>query len=226
MNEIIIYAVLALIVGAMLFSVLGKNVGEDTESGPKQKPILENFGLEEPPQPRATAPEFEGPAAEGLKAIHAADASFTVDGFIDGAKAAYGMILEAYADGEKDTLKGLLNTEVTQAYYDAIDERVEKELTQTTDLARLISAEIVTASRTGKTGRIGVVYLAELATALVDKSGEVVSGDLDVLSRVKEVWSYERKLGSKNPNWVLCSVEPHDTLKGDTDGPDHSPDTE
>lgn len=225
MNEIILYAVLALIVGAMLFSVLGKNVGEEQDDQSKKKPILENFGTEEPPAPRQ-APTFEGPAAEGLTAIHAADANFTTETFIDGAKAAYGMILEAYADGDKETLKDLLNTEVRQSYMDAIDARIEQNLTQTTDLARLISAEIVTASRTGKTGRIGVVYLAELATALVDKNGEVVSGDLDVLSRVKEVWSYERTLGSKNPNWVLCSVEPHDTLKGETDGPDHSPDTE
>lgn len=230
MNEIILYAVLALIVGAMLFSVLGKNVGDDSETRPDEKPPLESFTAFAPiPNRQDTKVEertFEGPAAEGLKAIHSADASFSPEEFIDGAKAAYGMILEAYADGDKDTLKGLLNPEVKQAYYDAIDARIEQDLTQTTDLARLISAEIVTASRAGKTGRIGVMYVAELATALVDKNGEVVSGDLDVLSRVKEVWSYERTLSSKNPNWVLCSVEPHDTLKGDTGGPDHSPDTE
>lgn len=230
MNEIILYAVLALIVGAMLFSVLGKNVGEDSETHPDEKPPLETFARLAPiplgQDKKLDEPKFEGPAAEGLKAIHAADASFTADGFLDGAKTAYGMILEAYADGDKDALKTLLNAEVGQSYCDAIDTRIEKELTQTTDLARLVSAEIVTASRIGKTGRIGVVYLAELATALLDKSGEVVSGDLDVLSRIKEVWSYERTLGSKNPNWVLCSVEPHDTLKGDTGGPDHSPDTE
>ncbi|PHR91607.1 MAG: hypothetical protein COA69_10440 [Robiginitomaculum sp.] len=235
MQEIILYAVLALIVGAMLFSVLGKNVGQDSDQNSDQnsdknkRPILDPENLLrnlEPKDASAPAPEFEGPAAEGLKAIYAADKEFSVPVFLDGAKTVYGMILEAYADGDKDILENLLNAQVKEAYYAAIDEREEKDLSQTTDLARLVSAEIVSASRTGKTGRIGVVYLAELATALVDKNGEIVSGDLDVLSRVKEVWSYERTLSSKNPNWVLCSVEPHDTLEGETDGPDHSPDIE
>ena len=225
MQEIILYAVLALIVGAMLFSVLGKDVGQGPESALDPKEAIEKLGMGAKPEnvPDVT---FEGAGAEGLQAIHAADNSFSKKGFLDGAKAVYGMILEAYADGDKDTLENLLNAQVYTSYSEAIDSRDEKGLTQTTDLARLMGAEIIGASKAGKTGKISVLYEAELATALVDKNGEVVSGDLDVLSRVKEVWSFERTLGSKNPNWVLCTVEPHDTLEGETDGPDHSPDTE
>ena len=225
MQEIILYAVLALIVGAMLYSVLGKNVGQGSESAVDPQDFLDKFGPGDKPVPEPE-PKFDGPAAEGLSAIAKADPNFTRAGFLDGATQAYGMILEAFADGDKETLAGLLNDEVNQAYCAAIDDRAEKGLSQTTDLARLISAEIVGASRIGKTGNIRVAYHAELATALTDKSGDVVDGDLDMLSRVKEVWSYDRTLGSKNPNWILSSVEPHDTLEGDTGGPDHSPDTE
>ena len=224
MQELILYAVLALIVGAMLFSVLGKNIGESLDTPLDPQDALDKF-KDKPKLVPNPEPEFEGPAAKGLKDIYAADASFTVPVFLDGAKTAYGMILEAFADGDKETLKDLLNAEVRKSYTAAIDERTAKKLTQTTDLARLISAEIVTASRTQKTGRIGVLYKAELAAALLDASGEIVSGDLDILSRVAEVWSYDRTLGSKNPNWVLCCVEPHDVIDGHTDGPDHSPDT-
>lgn len=223
MQEIILYAVLALIIGAMLYSVLGKNVGQDPDTAPALKLANTDSGGDKPIQDNE--PLFEGPGSEGLTAIHAADQNFTTAGFLDGAKAAYGMILEAYADGDKESLEGLLSSDVKTAYYDAIDDRAAKELTQTTDLARLVSAEIVDASRSGKTGVIKVSYLAELATALVDKAGEVVSGDLDVLSRVREIWSYERTLNSKNPNWILASVETHDVLAGDEGAPDHSPDT-
>ena len=117
---------------------------------------------------------------------------------------------------------GLLNDEVKETYFSAIDAREAKGLTQTTDMARLISAEIIDAGRSGKTGSISVLYVAELATALSDKNGEIVEGDLDILSRTEEVWRYERTLGSKNPNWILSAVEPHDG--GDDDGVDHSPD--
>jgi len=223
MQEIILYAVLALIVGAMLYSVLGKNVGQGPDTA---NPIKEVQASPNDFTPEMPEPAFTGLGAEGLTAIRDADPQFTSAGFLDGAKMAYGMILEAYADGDKDALSDLLSADVKESYYAAIDERAAKNLTQTTDLARLISAEIVEASRSGKTGMIKVSYLAELATALVDKNGEVVSGDLEVLSRVREIWTYERTLKSKNPNWVLASVEPHDTLEGDSSAPDHSPDTE
>lgn len=224
MQEIILYAVLALIVVSMLYSVLGKDIGHGSETSLDPKDILDKIASKSDGQD--VEPEYEGPGAVGISAIRKADANFTVSDFLDGAKAAYGMILEAFADGDKETLAGLLSADVNQAYVDTVDDREKKELRQTTDLARLISAEIVDAERSGKTGRIKVLYVAELATALLDKSGDIVDGDLDVLSRVREVWSYERTLASKNPNWVLSSVEPHDTLSGDKGGPDHSPDTE
>lgn len=224
MQEIILYAVLTLIVGAMLYSVLGKNVGQGPEAAVDPKDLLDK--INNITEKADAEPEFQGPGAAGLQAIRAADSNFVLHDFIEGSKAAYGMILEAYADGDKETLDGLLSNDVKESYFTAIDDRVEKELSQTTDLARLISAEVVEAERKGKTGRIRVSYLAELATALIDKNGDVIDGDLDVLSRVREIWSYERTLSSKNPNWVLASVEPHDVLSGDTKAPDHSPDTE
>lgn len=222
MQEIILYAVLALIVGAMLFSVLGKDVGfkgDEDVAEDFAKALGENLK----PAPPEAEFKYEGPGAQGLALIYKADRNFSVGRFLDGAKQAYSMILEAYADGDKETLKMLLNPEVYKAYEAAIDERVAKGLRQTTDLARLIDAQIVGASRDGKTGRIDVLYDAELATAILDENGNVVDGDLETLSRIKEVWGFERTLGSSTPNWILCSVEPHET-SGDENAPDHSPD--
>jgi predicted lipid-binding transport protein (Tim44 family) len=224
MQEIILYAVLTLIVGAMLYSVLGKDAGHGSEQNIDPKDVLDKLNVGQ--EGRKPEPAYEGPGAKGIAAIQAADPGFTLAGFLDGAKAAYGMILEAFADGDKETLEGLLNADVKQAYFDAIDDRQAKELRQTTDLARLISADVIDAERLGKTGKIRILYLAELATALIDKNGEIVDGDLDVLSRIREIWTYERTLSSRNPNWILSSVEPQDNLSGNEDGPDHSPDTE
>lgn len=222
MNEIILYAVLALIVGAMLFSVLGRDVGHGADTPLDPQGLVDRFRK---PVGEEVPPDFDGPAAEGLKKISDADPGFTVAGFLDGAKAAYGMILEAYADGDRELLGKLLSKQVQKTYFAALDAREKKELTQTTDLARLLSAEIVGADCSDRTGRIDVAYTADLATMLADTNGDIVDGDPDVLSRVSEVWSFERTLASKNPNWLLASVEPHEVEAGQEAGPDHSPDT-
>ena len=239
MSDILLYAILTIIVGGLLYSVLGKDVGQDPQKKPGQKPsgqgkdandVLDSFfgkpdGEKRPSKPEPQKPSFIGPAAEGLGKIAAADANFSLPQFLDGAKGAYGMILEAFAAGDKDTLAALLTDEVKDSYFAAIDDLASKDLTQVTDLARLIDAEVVSAEKSGKTGVIRVAYFAELATALTDKDGNVVEGDLDMLSRVREIWSYERTLNDKNPNWKLSSVEPHTSNTPDKDAPDHSPDT-
>ena len=238
MQDIILYAVLTIIVGGLLYSVLGKDVGQDPSKKPNRDPqkgkdandILESF-LNNPNAEKNQSirkpekPAFSGPAMEGLEQISAADTTFNLSQFLDGAKGAYGMILEAFATGDKDTLEALLTNDVKDRYFDAIDDLSAKGLTQTTDLARLIDAEVVSAEKKGKTGIIRVAYAAELATALTDKDGNVVEGDMDMLSRVREIWSYERALKDKNPNWRLSGVEPHTSDNPDADGPDHSPDT-
>ncbi len=232
MQEIILYAILTIIIGGLLYSVLGKNVGHgsDNNSGGKSgdpKDILDSFmdRSRQADKPAPQKPTFIGPAAEGLSQIAASDASFSLPQFLDGAKGAYGMILEAFAESDKDTLAALLTDEVKERYFAAIDDLAEKGLTQQTDLARLIDAEVVSAEKNGKVGIIRVAYFAELATALKDKDGNVVEGDLDMLSRVREIWSYERNLKDKNPNWKLSGVEPQTSNNPDANGPDHSPDT-
>lgn len=238
MSDIILYAILTIIVGGLLYSVLGKDVGQDPTRRPAKKPgqkhdandVLDNFlakpeSEKRPAKPEPIIPESAGPAVEGLRQIAAADTGFSLPQFLDGAKGAYGMILEAFAAGDKDTLAALLTDDVKESYFAAIDDLAAKGLSQTTDLARLIDAEVVSAEKSGKTGIIRVAYFAELATALTDKDGNVVEGDLDILSRVREIWSYERKLGDKNPNWRLSGVEPQTSNNPKADGPDHSPDT-
>ena len=206
MLDVIIYFVMAAIVCTMLYMVLGKQVGE-----PPETPMT---GTE--PQPRDIEQEmrdvrrsrhFEGDAGEGLRAIAGADDGFDPDEFIDNAKAAYAMILDAYAEGDKETLEMLLAPDMYAAYVEAIDGRDAQGLSQTTDLARIIRADYVSADLSGKTASITVEYEAEIASALTDKDGTVVQGDLDRLAKVTELWSYSRTAGGATPNWLLTGVE-------------------
>jgi len=220
MYDVILYAAIATIVCVMLYSVLGKSVGR----GPDDDSDLPDFitGKDEASTPKFVAPVYDGPNVPGLDGILKLDGNFAPLGFLDGARVAYPMILDAFADGDKEQLKPLLSPDVYKVYCDAIDDREEKGLRQITDLARLKGAEFVRAETKGKTMRISVRYKAELASALVNSDGETVEGDQDTLAHINEIWTFTRKAGSSDPNWTLADVEPSE---GDELAADPTPDT-
>ncbi|WP_427453399.1 Tim44/TimA family putative adaptor protein [Litorimonas sp. WD9-15] len=221
MFDVMIYAALATIVCVVFYSVLGKQTGFGGTPDEKVDPVA--FGMEDvnkKPEPEAGPdPEIE---RLGLSAITRLDPSFSIANFMNGATAAYSMILEAYAGGDRDMLKDLLTPETFEIYDEAITAREKAGQTQVTDLGRLRKASIKSARTEGSVAHIRVLYEADLTSALRDSGGNVVQGDPDVLSSVSEVWEYERDLKGKDLNWRLAEVEPSE---GDDMKADPSPDT-
>ena len=220
MYDVILYAAIATIVCVMLYTVLGKSVGR----GPEDDADLPDFitGKDKVETPKFVAPVYDGPNVPGLDGVMKLDSEFSPSEFLKGARVAYPMILEDFADADKDQLEPLLTDEVYKVYCGAIDDREAKGLRQVTDLARLMSAKFVRADTQGKVMRISVRYEAELASALVDAEGETVEGDPDTLASINEIWTYTRTAGSSNPNWRLADVEPSE---GDELAADPTPDT-
>lgn len=218
MYEVILYAAIATIVCAVLYSVLGRSSGDDPSGG--LDPITFRNDVVEKPQQREKS-RVDSVHIEGLNDIMKADPSFVEREFLDGAQAAYSMILEAFAEGDRDTLKGLLSADVYAAYETAIDDREAQDLTQVTDLARLQGAKITDAGLGSDMTRISVKFNAEISSALIDAVGQTVSGDPDMVTETNEVWTFERPVKSKSPEWVLCEVEASDV---DFDA-DPTPDT-
>ncbi len=219
MFDVMIYAALATIVVVVFYSILGKQTGFG--GVPEEKVDPTKFGMEGPKtklEPE-TNPDID---RLGLSGITRLDPSFSIAHFINGATAAYSMILEAYASGDRDLLKTLLTTDTYAIYDQAITAREAADQTQVTDLGRLRKASIKGARTENSVGFIQVLYEADLTSALMDSDGAVVMGDPDVLSSVSEVWEYKRDLKGSDMNWRLAAVEPSE---GDTLEADPSPDT-
>jgi len=215
MYQVVLYAAIATIVCVMLYTVLGKSVGQGPESGVDPMKAMK-------PKAAIVPPVEDGTPKTGLDAIAQADPNFSPAYFMDGAKAAYSMILEAFASGDHDQLKDLLTKDVYKVYADAITAREADNLTQVTDLGRLRRAAIQDSQLDGKTAQISVLYEAELTSALMNADGEVVQGDPDILSSISEVWTFERNLKSSDLNWRLSDVAPSE---GDELEADPTPDT-
>lgn len=219
MYEVILYAAIATVVCVMFYSVLGKSVGKGPEEAIDPEDFMASSKNTKPSIVTPISPEME---SKGLGAIAKRDPDFSPAYFVDGAKQAYSMVLEAFAAGDKEGLANLLNKETLEVYNAAIDEREKAGHTQVTDLGRLRKASIKKAEIEGNMARIQVLYDADLTSALLDGEGNVVQGDPDILSSISEVWTYERELKSSDPAWRLCDVEPSE---GDTLEADPTPDT-
>lgn len=196
--DLIILAAIAVFVISRLYAVLGQKTGAEPPArryreAPARAPQADDDTVADEDRPRIR-PAFTGPAAAGMEAIAAVDTAFAPDDFVKGARRAYEMIVAAFADGDRDTLKTLVDDDVMEVYTDAIAER-EKAGTEPMRLVRLRQARIVEAS----------VDDAKMARVMVSFESELSDGEN--LRQAKEIWTFKRSLNTQDPNWLLDEVE-------------------
>lgn len=189
--EILILAFIAGFVLFRLYATLGRRTGSERPVEPQ--PAQGQLPREPLGTPPKAARPIGGPADEGMTAIIRADPSFETDHFLTGARAAYELIVGAFARGDREALQSLLTPRVFETYSAAIAKRDEGG-GQGPELVRLRSAEIADAELRDDTARITVKFEAELA--------EGAHGVRDA----KERWTFERSVGSSDPNWRLARV--------------------
>ena len=140
-------------------------------------------------------------------AIAAADPGFDLLGFLEGAKGAYGMILEAFWKGDKDTLRELTDDDVYESFAQAIEAREEAGETLDNRLIRIEDATVRSAELDGRTARIAVLFVADIAAVTRNADGTVVAGSLDDAIESRDVWTFRRNVGAADPNWVLDETD-------------------
>jgi predicted lipid-binding transport protein (Tim44 family) len=147
---------------------------------------------------------------KGLRAIKDNDPAFDPKTFVDGAKMAYEMIVMAYADGDRKTLKNLLSREVYDGFVAAIGDREAKSEKIQSSFVGIDKADIVSAEMKGGEAHITLRIVSELISATRDKAGAVIDGDPETVAEVKDVWTFARDTRSRDPNWKLVATEEED----------------
>ena len=145
--------------------------------------------------------------ANGLDQIMARDSSFVPRSFVEGAKLAYEMIIEAYAKGDKAALKNLLSKDVFDGFAAAIDKREAAGQRVDQRFVGISSAKLLSASLSGNMAAVTLEFISELISATLSKAGDVVDGDSREIREVTDVWTFERDVTSRNPNWKLVSTQ-------------------
>jgi len=147
------------------------------------------------------------PLWASLDALAKADPSFDPKNFVDGAKAAYEMIIDAFTKGDEAVLQGLLSPEVFGNFSKAIADRKSRGETVSTVLVAIEKAIIDHAEADGETARIGVLYNVKLISATRDSGGTVIEGSPDKVSDITDLWTFARDIRSRDPNWRLVATE-------------------
>jgi predicted lipid-binding transport protein (Tim44 family) len=220
----------AVIIFFRLRSVLGTRTGHerryDPVSGTPAKDARANDnvvplpGREPADGPVAAADETEdkapvwkgfaeegSPLAGGLEAIAAADPEFSPKTFIEGARTAYEMIVMAFAEGDRKSLKPLLSREVFAGFSHALDERQARGESLESRFVGIDKCELVSAVLSGRTAQVTVRFLSEMITALRNREGEIIDGDDKRVSEITDIWTFEREVTASDPNWRLVATE-------------------
>ncbi len=196
--ELAIFAVLAAVVLYNLYAVLGRRIGR--QPGDSPQPATVGVGLNgQPPRIDPAAPDVE---LTGLAALRARDPAFDAEKFLEGSRGAYEMIVRAFASGDRATLKGLLAPEAMNGFDRAITAREAEGRTESAEFLHPPRADIEQSEVDADPARVRVRFLAEYRRRTGGADGEKVED-----RRTAEVWTFERNLNSRDPNWTLVRVD-------------------
>lgn len=191
---LIVLAALATVVLYQLYAVLGRKVGrqpEDNAGDPAAEPRVKPLTPEEP-----------AVVLTGLAALRAREPSFDLPQFLAGARGAYEMIVVAFAERDRETLRGLLSPKVMKGFEAVMVEREARGETETVEFLQPPRGDLEDMTVDGDIARARVRFLAEHRSRTKTDEGEAVDD-----RRTAEVWTFERDLTSGDPNWILVRVD-------------------
>ena len=213
MAVIVILALVALFIGLRLYSVLGERTGHE------QQPILKpaDPARVEPrpaqPSPAPPAPTDAGDmafvptAGPGVRAILAADPSFDVARFLEGAKAAYRLILESFWKDDLEAVRGHVDDHIYETFTAAVEQRKKEGLTLDNRLVAIEQAVICEASVERSVAILTVRFEADIAAVTRNSDAQVVAGSLSDAVQTRDLWTFRRDTSSRDPNWVLIETD-------------------
>lgn len=212
MFYVVLLAMVAGFLALRLYSVLGKRSGHEQ---PLPKPAEERVGTLAVPRTVEVAAEsrepavraFDSGAESGLRAIVAADPQFEVVRFVEGAKSAYRMILEAYWRGDESALRDLVSDDVLVAFGEAIEARRASGQVLDNRLIAVERATIASAGVANGEARVAVRFDADIAAVTRDADGNVIAGSTSDAVQTHDVWTFVRAVRATDPNWILADTD-------------------
>lgn len=214
--QLLIIVAVAMVAGVILFrlyTVLGRRTGNERERLSR----FDRAANDTAPNPvalpdrnrlrgDASAPRPLDEVEQAMIDIKLADRTFETEHFISGAKKAHELIVTAYAKGDRETLRPLLNDEVYGAFDHALRERESRGETVKFTLVGYKDAKISHASLKGRIAEITVNFGVQFISSTTNAGGAVIEGDPAAVRDVTDIWTFSRDLRGSDPNWMLVAT--------------------
>ena len=216
--DIILYAMIAAFIFLRLKNVLGRRTGHEgsppagQDSAAKHHRTRSSAGQNSQNDEAAELAELAlqrnlpADIRKDLAEIARAEPSFRLNDFLQGAKRAYKVILEAFWAGHKDDIREFLSDQVYDQFSGAIDSRENEGLELENRLLNTDEISVDGARLAGRTAEITIKFISDIIAVTRSREGSLVEGDLSDSIRVTDIWTFSRELGSRDPNWLLVAT--------------------
>jgi predicted lipid-binding transport protein (Tim44 family) len=214
--DLILFAMIAAFLVLRLRSVLGKRTGFERPVQPEARATgfdprggtIEGMAEEVPAaatRGRRVVPDPRTPPGQAMARIASIDRSFEPNRFLDGAEAAFGMIVAAFAAGDRQTLRSLLSDDTYAGFEQAITARENAGQTQRTELRAVHEMAIEAADLRGSIADVTIRFVTDQINLTTGRNGEVVTGS-DAVTELTDVWTFQRDLSQPDPSWKLVAT--------------------
>ncbi|WP_193184971.1 Tim44/TimA family putative adaptor protein [Nisaea sediminum] len=210
--DIILFALLAGFLFFRLRNVLGKRTGHEERHTDPFSPAPERSAksdnvIQLPDRERDERSAAQDDAElSDLMRVKMADPAFDEIEFLKGARTAFEWIVEAFAKGDLDGLRPLLGDDLMGAFAGAVEAREQAGETQETTISSFRSALINDVKLTGSIARVTVEFITDQVKVTRGTDGSVVDGDPDRIETVTDLWTFERDISARDPNWHLVAT--------------------
>lgn len=210
--DLILFGMVAAFLVLRLRGVLGKRTGFERSKTPPVADarvpgrVVEGEAQEVPGAPVRGVPAPGTPAGEALARMRSLDPGFDAAGFMQGARGAFGMIVEAFARGDRQTLRNLLSDDTYAGFEQAISGREHAGETQRTEIRNIADTSIEAAELRGSVAEVTVKFVSDQVNITTGRDGGIVAG-ADAVTELTDIWTFQRDLRSNDPTWRLTATQ-------------------
>ena len=198
--DIIIFAIIAIFLVYRLKNILGQN----SEGNEQNNQI--DIGKKEFSNVVKLGHLDSDKTKVGKSSISKIDPTFNEEEFLNGSQNFFYMVINSFVKGNLKDIVNYIDNKLIKNFQMVIDERLKEGESLKIEILKTKSIKIQDVKELKNFLRLSVLFETEQIKVLKDKKGKVIDGDPKKSILVKDLWTFEKEIKSKDMNWKLVET--------------------